>query len=512
MRKRLKSGLVIALTMVLILSQISMVTFADPGKSNNGNSKDNGQVVMTKAKVTPAQKQELRERLKMMFEIGGGTWAGIPEGLANRGFLPYGLAKKYMNGDFPYGLAKRIHDFKFPDQEDGVEVDWKLFDALVLSAKTLIAGAEATPPQAVYVTGALNTFKLAVAAADKFKVDNEEATVAQITAQYNLLDAAIKTFKGFEVLGAEYVTNLKLVLVELEAYQTKYFSKLSPAEQAALVNLITEIKTYTREVDPLVLIMKDYQRMVELSKKYEDHLELLKALIVDAEKLIYVDPAANPKVLKDIIGLDPFEYSQASVDALKSAIAIAQNFVDTYTTQKPNVIDAKYDALVKSIDTFKLSVNVDLGVVATFKLILNELNVYYGVTPTVALDTIIDEMQAVVDHLATVPLTQAVYNKYFDKAEDYIKDLYDGIKAVLNAKITEAKGILSSYETTYTEAQKTLLNDVKVALEVKVAAAVDYLKGTTFTYADLKMHNDALVAAIKAFNDKVVEITPVVTP
>ena len=235
MRKRLKSGLVIALTMVLILSQISMVTFADPGKSSNGKSKDNGQVVMTKAKVTPAQKQELRERLKMMFEIGGGTWAGIPEGLANRGFLPYGLAKKYMNGDFPYGLAKRIHDFKFPDQEDGVKVDWKLFDALVLSAKTLIAGAEATPPQAVYVTGALNTFKLAVSAAEKFKSDNEKATVAQITAQYNLLDAAIKTFKGFEVLGAEYVTNLKSILVELEAYQTKYFSKLKPAEQTALV-------------------------------------------------------------------------------------------------------------------------------------------------------------------------------------------------------------------------------------------------------------------------------------
>ena len=513
MRKRLKSGLVIALTLVLILSQISVVTFADPGKGNSVKGKDNGQVVMNKAKVTAAQKQELRERLKMMFDLSDGTWAGIPEGLAKRGFLPYGLAKRYSNGDFPYGLLKYMQNFKFPKEEDEITVDWKLFDALVLSAKALIAGAEATPPQAVYVSGAVNTLKLATEAAEKFKVDNEEATASQIMVQYNLLDAAIKTFKGLEILGAEEVTDLKDILVKLEVYKTKYYSKLKPAEQTALVNLIAEIKTYTRELDPLVLLMKDYQRMVELSKAYEDHLELLKALILEAETLIYVDPAAETKVLKDIIGLDPLEYSAEAVKALQDAILIAQNFVDTYSNQKPEVIDAKFDALTKAIETFKLSVNVDLGVVATFKLILNELKVYFETTPSTALGTIINEMQAIVDNLATVPLTQAVYNKYFDKAEDYIKDLYDGIKEVIASKISDAKAILSSYETTYTEAQKVLLNDVKVALEAKKAAAETYLNETTaFTYADLKTQHEAVKAAVKAFNDKVVEITPVVTP
>ena len=509
MRKRLKSGLVIALTMVLILSQISMVSFANPGRGNSGKDKDNGQVMMTKIKVSPAQKQELRERLKMMFDLSDGSWAGIPEGLAKLGFLPYGLAKQYMNGNFPYGLAKRIRDFKFPKEEDEISVDWKLFDALVASAKSLIAGAEATPPQAVYVSGALGNLKLAVAAAEKFKAENEKATAAQIKVQFDLLDAAIKKLKGLEILGSEEVVNLKAILVKLEAYKTKYYTKLKPADQTALVKLIDEIKTYSRDVDPLVLLMKDYQRLVERSKAYEDHLELLKALILEAETLIYINPAADPKVLKDIIGLDPLEYSAEAVKALQDAILIAQNFVDTYSNQKPEVIDAKFDALTKAIQTFELSVNVDLGVVATFKLILNELKVHYETRPSVELDKIIDEMQAIVDNLATVPLTQAVYNTYFDKAEDYIKDLYDGIKKVIASKISDAKAILSSYETTYTEAQKVLLNDVKVALEAKKAAAKAYLAGTSFTYADLKMHNDALVGAIAAFNDKVVEITPV---
>ncbi|HAS73577.1 MAG TPA: hypothetical protein DCS67_05480, partial [Clostridiales bacterium UBA8960] len=118
MKRFVKTGLVLSLALIMTVSQVAMVGFAANGNNGSANSKANANVAKVQTKVSAESKTELRERLKIMITIGDGTWDGIPEGLAKKGFLPYGLAKRYMNKSFPYGLLKRMNEFQFGKEED----------------------------------------------------------------------------------------------------------------------------------------------------------------------------------------------------------------------------------------------------------------------------------------------------------------------------------------------------------------------------------------------------------
>lgn len=503
------------MALVMTISQATTIGFAANGNNGNGKGNTKQNEIKIQTQVTEQTRAELRERLRVMISIGGGTWEGLPEGMAKLGYLPYGLAKRYMNGNFPYGLLKRMPNFRFGQSPtDEIEADWKLFDSLIASAKAKVEAAKKTDAPIKYADGAIAKLELAIAVAEAFKLNNPNATDKQIKAAYDALNAAIKMFDDSEILTAQsYFDNLKLVLANLEAYKTKYYSKLSGAQKTALDNLILEIQKYTKTT-PDVLLRGVYNDLVKRAEAFKDHLELLKALILEAETMIYVDPSANPQVRKPgLIGTSEGQYQEIAVVTLENAILTAKNFVSSYTTQSVNLIETKYNALQKAIDTFKLQVILGSGAMDTFKLLLDELKVYFDDNydvddnPLSTLKNYINEMQLIVDNPTVYPLTQEKFNYYFDKGESYIEDLYDVAKDALVAKINEAKALINAHVTTYPDIDDRNFLKVKYdAMVAAVAAAEAKIALGDYKYSDLTAHFNAVQASIAAYQMREAEL------
>lgn len=511
MRKFIKAGLAVSLALVMTISQATTIGFAANGNNGNGNGNAKGNVVRVQAQVTEQAKTELRERLRVMITIGGGTWDGIPEGMAKKGYLPYGLAKRYMNGNFPYGLLKRMPNFQFGQlPTDQVKADWKLFDSLIASAE-----AKANTANSVnYAPNAIEKLKQAIIVAKTFKSNNPSATEKQIKAAYDALNLAIKLFDDSEILTAQsYFDNLKVILANLEAYKAKYYEKLSAGQKTSLDNLITDVKKYTKET-PEVLLRGVYNDLLKRAEAFKDHLERLKELILEAETLIYVNPTATPQVRKPgLVGTNAGQYQEISVIELENAILTAKNFVAAYTNQSVNLIETRYNALQKAIDKFKLDVILGTGAMDTFKLLLAELKVYFennyhvNNNPLVELKNYINEMQLIVDNPTVYPLTQAKFNYYFDKGETYIEDLYDAAKDALIAKINEAKALINAFVKTYPVVEdQNFLKEKLDAMVAAVAAAEAKIVLGDYKYADLTAHFNSVQASIAGYQMKEAEL------
>ena len=191
MRKYLKAGLAVSLALVMTISQATTIGFAANGNNGKGNTKQNEIKIQTQ--VTEQTKAELRERLRVMIAVGGGTWEGLPEGLAKLGYLPYGLAKQYMNGKFPPGLLKRMPKFRYEHQvEDKDLTDLK---NLISSAEYRLSDSnKKTYENQVSTEEAL----LAAINAAKAVVQKSAPTELELKNAYDALKAAIALFDGKE--------------------------------------------------------------------------------------------------------------------------------------------------------------------------------------------------------------------------------------------------------------------------------------------------------------------------
>ncbi|HSN65105.1 MAG TPA: hypothetical protein VLS94_00610, partial [Fusibacter sp.] len=89
MKKVIKSGIVVMLSAVIIMSQVAPMSFAD---NDNGNRKQNiekksnefknDDKKMDKKEYDPKVKAELKEKLQTMYRFGDdGQWAGLPSGM-----------------------------------------------------------------------------------------------------------------------------------------------------------------------------------------------------------------------------------------------------------------------------------------------------------------------------------------------------------------------------------------------------------------------------------------------
>ncbi|GAB6108737.1 hypothetical protein [Fusibacter bizertensis] len=519
MRKNIKSSLMILLAVVLIFSQLSVLSYAgnNNGKGNNPKdykydndhdydyehdydyNKNYNYDENCPYPIDDETKAELRERLNLMVSFGEGNWLGLPSGMEKKGYLPFGLAKRYANGDFPYGLAKKIRDFNCWDDDSSQTLD--ALKNLIVTAQTKLS-VENTK---VYLPNSKEKLQVALVAAQNFVTNYSASQVNTIKAEYDKLKAAIQLFDNSEIVSGDYITSLKVILTDLTIYKANYYDKLLPAKKTELDNLIAVISSYTVSNSTLVLTLGTYNSLVTQAEVFKDHLDKLKSLITEAETLLYVDPSATVKVFKNIEGTSPGNYLSGSNLALQTAIKVAKDFIAAYKNEGVTVIENNYYALNMAISTFNKNIILGEDDLATLTMVQVELKAYYDTyyvavsNPLTTLKTLIDEMQTYIDK--TNLLTQAKLNIFLDASKVYIKDLYDAIKAELQIQIDIANNALLDTTHTYGDTERALLLN-------KVTLADAYLKGTSHKYETLKGYITDLKALIDAFKATAVIVTP----
>ena len=499
MKKNLKPMVMILMALVLVISQVSVVTFADNnGRGNSWKADADKSQVKEEEKdefeyrnqVTEETKAELRERLKLMVSLGDGNWLGLPEGLAKKGYLNYGLSKRYANGDFPFGLAKKIKDFRYGDYDSEQSLD--SFKALIASAKTRLS----TENTKVYLAGAKDQLQIAVANAETFVTNYNSSKANLIKTEYNKLLNAIKLFDNSEIVTGTYIDNLKVLYNDLLIYKANYYSKLTPAKQGVLDNLIAEINNYIKATSPSVLTLGIYNELFEKADSFKDQLDQLKELIDSAEALLYVNPDVTPLVFKHVEGVLPGNYLVGSNLTLQAAIATASTFVANYSNQTVATIENEYFKLWTAMEAFKNNIVLGEDDLLTLAAVKIELQAYYetyyveGTNPLTSLVALINDIQTYLDK--TNPLTQAKLNYFLDASKVYIKDLYDAVKLELQAQINMSNALLT--DVNY------INNDVtRTNLQAKVTAATNYLNGSTHKYNELKTYISELDSLNTAF-------------
>ena len=517
MRKNIKSSLMILLAVVLVFSQLSVLSYAgnnnNNGKGNNSrdykyDNDDDHDYNYDKNynynedclyPIDDETKAELRERLNLMVSFGEGNWLGLPSGMEKKGYLPFGLSKRYSNGDFPFGLAKRIRDFHCWD--DGSSQTLDTLKNLIVTAQTKLA-VENTK---IYLPDSKEKLQVALVSAQNFVTNYSESQANTIKTEYDKLKAAIQLFDNSEIVSGDYITNLKVILTDLTIYKANYYNKLLPAKKTELDNLIALISSYTVADSTLVLTLGTYNSLVTQAEVFKDHLDKLKSLITEAETLLYVDPNATVKVFKNIEGTSPGNYVVGSNLTLQTAIKVAKDFIAAYTNEGVTIIENNYYALNMAIGTFNKNIILGEDDLATLAMIQVELKAYYDTyyvavsNPLTTLKALIDEMQTYIDK--TNLLTQAKLNIFLDASKVYIKDLYDAIKAELQIQIDIANNALLDTTHTYGDTERALLLN-------KVTLADAYLKGTSHKYETLKGYITDLKALIDAFKATAVIVTP----
>ena len=499
MKKVIKSGIVVMLSAVIILSQVAPMSFAD---NNNGNGKQNiekqstanknDDKKMDKKEYDPKLKAELREKLQVMYRFGDdGMWGNLPSGMFKQGYLNYGLAKRYFNGQFPYGLAKKLKDFKYDDHRAVQNIDD--LNKLIVSAKTKLAPANTK----VYTADAKTLLQAAITKAEVF-VATLPIVEKDIKVQFDALKLAMFAFDNSEIVSGTYITDLNALLVKLNLYKTTYYSKLTDAKKVSLDALIANVAQYTTATPVKVLTLGAFNEIMTEAKKYEDHMIKLDTLIAEIEAFLYVDPAAAVKVRKVVEGTAEGNYAAGSIAKIEAAVVVAKSFSDSTLKESVSQIDAKYNTLNKAFATFKDSVVLGIVHLDTLKLLRDELQVYYNLNfvavtkPLTELVALIAEMNPIIATPSVNPLTKAKLATFMDASKNYIKDLYDPLKVELATKIVAANAV-------WVVEAKVGAVDEKTALLTTITAAQTYLSGTTHTYANFYIHINALQAAMTAY-------------
>lgn len=486
MRKVMKSTLVIMLTLALILTQVSMVTYADNGKGNsNNNGKGNSVTIQNKIQVSEQTRLELREKIRMMVSFGEGNWEGIPEGMMKKGYLPYGLAKRYMNGDFPYGLAKRIKDFQLGQEKPPVDIE--VLKALIVTANGKLVNVDA----AKYLPGAVTEFQAAIKVADDFVKAYTSAKSGEVKAQIDKLKAAIVKFDNSLIM---LNSALQPTLDLLKAYKTIYGNNLTTVKLAALNTLIADIEAYTVTGSTKVLTVGLYNDLLKRAKEFEDQLLVLKNYIAVVKAKLYVDPADLTKGFKNAEGTEPGKYLVGSNEALKTALLTAELFVATYKDEPVIKITQAMTALQNAEKAFDNNLVLSAEEKATLKLVRDELFAYYTnyykpvTNPLTALKALIDKIDL---HFATVnpkPYTQGDKTYYYDLIPTYLSDIYTQVKAEIVALVAKADAMLL---WTLTDAEIAVVTPQKNALKTArdAADAASKLASPTYTVLNTAYQN-----------------------
>jgi len=496
MRKVMKSTLVIMLTLALILTQVSMVTYADNGKGNsNNNGKGNSVTIQNKVQVSEQAKLELREKLRIMVSFGQGNWEGIPEGMMKKGYLPYGLAKRYMNGDFPYGLAKRIKDFQLGQEKPPVDIE--VLKALIVTANGKLVNVDATK----YLPGAVTEFQAAIKVADDFVKAYTSAKAGEVKAQIDKLKAAIVKFDNSLIM---LNSALQPTLDQLKAYKTIYGNNLTTVKLAALNTLIADIEAYTVTGSTKVLTVGLYNDLLKRAKEFEDQLLVLKNYIAVVKAKLYVDPADLTKGYKNAEGTEPGKYLVGSNDALKTALLTAELFVATYKDEPVIKITQAMTALQNAEKAFDNNLVLSAEEKATLKLVRDELFAYYTnyykpvTNPLTALKALIDKIDL---HFAAVnpkPYTQGDKTYYYDLIPTYLSDIYTQVKAEIVALVAKADAMINWPLADNEKVEATILA-AKADLVTKRGAADSASKIPSPTYTVLNTAYQNLDGAMVAF-------------
>lgn len=495
MRKVMKSTLVIMLTLALILTQVSMVTYADNGKGNsNNNGKGNSVTIQNKIQVSEQTRLELREKLRIMVAIGGGDWDGLPEGMVKKGFLPYGLAKRYQNGSFPYGLAKRIKDFQFGQEKPPVDIE--VLKALIVTAKAKADGKVAANYEPAT---SLADFQKAITDAEVVATKTAP-TSAEIKTQIEKLKAAILKFENALIVKrVDFLPVLSPILVDLNAYKAKYENNLTVTKLNSLNALILEIGSYLATEPVKIMTVGKLADLVNRAKAFEDPLLALKQYIEKVKGDLYVTPLTNPPVFKNndsSSDLAVIQYLPGSNAALKLAIETAEVFVATYKDEPVIKITNALTALENAVKVYegnKILKGEELVILNAF---LNELKEYYGKAVANQTPELLSLIKEIEKHFAPTNAyyTESLKAKYFDMAPTYIKGIYDSLRAELVTLIASAEALHA--EDVGSEAALIVL---KADLKVKIDAAKPISTNTASKFTEINTAYTNLNAAMVAF-------------
>lgn len=477
----------ILMALVLVISQVSVVTFADNNGRGNSWKVDTDKSKETKIEyknqVSEEAKIELREKLRLMVRVDG-TWLGLPEGLYKKGYLNYGLSKRYASGNFPYGLAKRIGDFRYGDHEE--DQDLESLAALIKIAEAKITVANASETTKKYLPDSIKNLQSAVNEAKTFVENYDESKFKLIQAAYNKLNEAIRVFDNNEIIGESYDaywTALETTHTKLLAYQTAYGDKLTLTKKNALSALILEIENYLKPNSTLVLTMGIFNNLQERATAFEDLLAVLEGKIEAAYKMLYVDPAADPLVFNAKEGTAPDEYLVGTNASLISAITDAEKFVKNYTSQTTNLIQKQIDTLTAAMNVYEGNLILGVDDVNILKDILLELEDYYNREYDAQNNPLTNLSQLMIDIKAytqgTLLLTKGVQADLLDRSNVYLVDLYKIIENDLKTLSLEASASLA--ESKY----ETYNGPSRPALVSKVNEAIAYLALSTKTYEGL---------------------------
>lgn len=493
MKKFIRTGLVLSLALIMTISQATMVGFAANG--NNGNGK--GNAVKVQAQVTEQAKSELRERLRVMITIGGGTWDGIPQGMAKKGYLPQGLAKQYMNGTFPYGLLKRMPNFQFGNH--GTQSSLVNLNKLIVLAEARLS----TTKVKTYENQAVTEKALADAIINaKAVAQNSASTDLQLKKAYDDLKIAIELFDGKELVGTAKLNELKKMEKELLLYESMLVIDTTKSDEVAHLNkleaLILEVQKYIG-VDNAKLTLSTFERMVKDAELFKNYLQPLKALVVKVKTFM----TSNV-----VVGTTAGKYQQADVDKIKAEIMTAEAVISANPAKTLLEVKAAYIQLESAFDLFQLKIILGAENLNIFKMLYAELEDAYGRlsagTAKTKLAAILAEMTPYKD--GTKPLTQEVLNKYLDAASGYLPDLYAAIKVAINSLVTDANVMLDGYDTTvgdFSEAYKAYMLMFKTNLfDVKNDVKL-YIDGVSTTYNGLNQAKIKIESAITKFNEAI---------
>jgi hypothetical protein len=492
MKKVIKSGIVVALSAIMIMSQVAPMSFAD---GENGKNQQKIEKKTDKKEYDPKVKAQLFEQLQIMYRFGDdGQWANLPSGMFKQGYLNYGLAKRYFNGQFPAGLAKKMKDFQYGDHHSVQSIED--LNKLIVSAKTKLASTKEyynVPNEKT----AKELLQAAIKKAEDFVAAYVPTQVKDIKAQYEALKKAMVTFDNSEIVSGDYITNLNALLTKLNVYKSTYYSRLSTEKKASLDALILNIQQYTTTVPAKVLTLGAYNDIMMESKKYEDHISKLDNLIAEVEAFIYVNPNATEKVLKVVEGpisgvYTAGQYTSGSIIKITEAVKVAKDFRTANLTASASQIDSQFNLLNTAFSAFKGEIVLGADQISVLTLLHGELYQLSLKTPSVALTALMTEMKVIIDAPTVNPLTKTKLAYFMDASKNYIKDLYDPLKVELSAKIVAANAV-------WAVEAKVDATDEKAALLTTITAAQTYLIGTTHTFANFYVHINALQAAMTAY-------------
>lgn len=497
MKRFIRTGLVLSLALIMTISQATMVGFAANGNNGNGKGNIKQNEIKVKTQVTEQAKAELRERLRVMIAIGGGTWDGIPEGMAKKGYLPYGLAKRYMNGSFPYGLLKRMPNFQFGNQTENKNL---------INLKNLISSAEYRLSDYNNKTyenqEATKAALLSAINAAKVIAQKSSPTEIEVKNAYDALKAAVELFDGKELVGTQKLNDLKKIEKELLLYKSMLVIDITKPDEVAhlakLNALIEKVQKYIG-VDNAKLTLSIYNEIEKEAELFKNYLQPLKDLVKKVEAFVL----ANVKV-----GTAPGEYQLVDVTKINDEVAIAKAVIAANPPKSILEVEAAFKRLDAAFDVFQLKIILGTENLNIFKMLYAELEDAYGRlsagTAKTKLAEILAEMTPYKD--GTKPLTQEVLNKYLDAASAYLPDLYAAIKASINSLVIDANVMLDAYETTvseFSEAYKSYMLMFKTNLiDVKVTVK-GYIDGSDTTYSGLNQAKANIESAIAKFNEAV---------